>query len=487
MSRIQTFAVTVWRPSLGLAGSPWRPWAFLLMSLLALAGARTSVRAESLPTADGYRGIWYANQPSNDEYKYKYSGGFATYPQQHIPIAVYSKEADKTFFCYGGTVPGKRELLHMVSYFDHRTGEVPRPTILLNKQTDDAHDNPTLQIDDRGHIWIFSNAHGKSRPAYIHKSKRSYAIDEFERVAATNFSYSQPWYISGKGFLFLHTRYAPGRHLFWMTSPDGVTWDEPQPLAKMAQGHYQISGRQGDRLGTAFNYHPEKGGLNARTNLYYLETRDFGKTWVTVEGKAVPTPLTEVQNPALVHDYQADKLLVYLKDLQFDAGGRPIVLYLTSKGYAAGPDNDPRIWHTARWTGREWQVRRFTTSDHNYDYGPLYVEGDGTWRIIAPTEPGPQPYGAGGEIALWTSPDQGQTWKKEKVLTRDSPRNHTYVRRPLNAHPDFFALWADGDARQPSACRLYFTNRAGDKVWKLPPTMTAERARPEGVASADGP
>ena len=33
--------------------------------------------------ADGYRGIWYSNQPTGDEYVYKYSGGLATYPQQH--------------------------------------------------------------------------------------------------------------------------------------------------------------------------------------------------------------------------------------------------------------------------------------------------------------------------------------------------------------------------------------------------------------------
>src|SRR3954467_4481746 len=98
--------------------------------------------------ADGYRGIWYSNQPTGDEYKYKYSGGFATYPQQHVPIAIYSKEANKTFFVYGGTVKGKQELLHVVSYYDHATGEVPRPRILLDKKTDDAHDNPTLQIDD---------------------------------------------------------------------------------------------------------------------------------------------------------------------------------------------------------------------------------------------------------------------------------------------------------------------------------------------------
>src|SRR5258707_8623244 len=91
------------------------------------------------PTADGYRGIWYMNQPSQDQYKYKYSGGFATYPQQHVPIAIYSKAANKPFFCYGGTTArhatDKQELLQMVSYFDHNTGKVPRPAILLNKKT----------------------------------------------------------------------------------------------------------------------------------------------------------------------------------------------------------------------------------------------------------------------------------------------------------------------------------------------------------------
>ena len=59
-------------------------------------------------TADGYRGIWYSNQPTGDEYVYKYSGGFATYPQQHAPIAIYSARAGKTFFCYGGRSVGKR-------------------------------------------------------------------------------------------------------------------------------------------------------------------------------------------------------------------------------------------------------------------------------------------------------------------------------------------------------------------------------------------
>jgi len=123
-----------------------------LMSLFLALFAGESVTLNQI--ADGYRGIWYYNQPSGYRYAYKYSGGFATYPQQQSPVAIYSKEANKTFFVYGGTLGnpsegGKPELLHMVSYYDHKTGMVPRPTVLLNKHTDHAHDNPLLLIGSR--------------------------------------------------------------------------------------------------------------------------------------------------------------------------------------------------------------------------------------------------------------------------------------------------------------------------------------------------
>src|SRR5512145_3331769 len=108
-----------------------------VMNLL-LCAAVVAAQADALPRADGYRGIWYYNQPSKDEYAYKYSGGFATYPQQHMPIAVYAAKANKTFFVYGGRSSQKNELLHMVACYDHATGQVPRPTILLDKKTSDA-------------------------------------------------------------------------------------------------------------------------------------------------------------------------------------------------------------------------------------------------------------------------------------------------------------------------------------------------------------
>ena len=65
-----------------------------------------------------------------------------------------------------------------------------------------------------------TDVHGASHPAYIHRSKQPYSIDAFERIATTNFSYSQPWHLPGRGFFFLHTRYSPGRNLFWMTSAE---------------------------------------------------------------------------------------------------------------------------------------------------------------------------------------------------------------------------------------------------------------------------
>jgi hypothetical protein len=445
---------------------------------------------------DGYRGIWYMNQPSHDEYVYKYSGGLGTYCAKHQPFAVYAPQVRRTYFCYGGSTPQDcQQLLHMVSYYDHASGQVTRPTVLLDKQTDDAHDNPVISIDAEGHIWVFSTSHGTGRPSYIHRSDRPFDIGRFTRVPATrlvdgqhqdfdNFSYMQVSYVQGHGFAAFLTHYndPSKRTLFYLNSADGVAWSEWVRLAAIQEGHYQISATSGQVSGSAFNYHPDafQPGLNWRTNLYYMETDDRGQTWRTAGGAELGLPLTEVHNAALVHDYEAEGLKVYLKDILFDPEGHPVIVHVVSKGYEAGPENGPRVWKTARWTGSEWDIAGQIASDSNYDTGSLFIEPDGNWLLIAPTDPGPQPYNPGGEVVMWTSPDQGHTWTRAAQLTRDSERNHTYVRRPVNAHPDFCGFWADGHARQPSISRLYFCNREG-QVRILPANMPSDYAVPEAL------
>jgi len=89
---------------------------------------------------------------------------------------------------------------------------------------------------------------------------------------------------------------------------------------------------------------------------------------------------------------------------------------------------------------------------HNYDMDSLYLEADGTCGSLADAN-WPQRSIRAARWRCRVSSDQGRTWKTGPAAHRNSPRNHTYVRRRVNAHPDFYALVADGHARQPSESR----------------------------------
>ena len=81
---------------------------------------------------------------------------------------------------------------------------------------------------------------------------------------------------------------------------------------------------------------------------------------------------------------------------------------------------------------------------------------------------------------MWISKDEGATWEMTRQLTHNSEFNHTYVRRPLNANPGFYAYWADGHGRKPSPSRLYFADKDGN-VKRLPYNMPEDFANPEPV------
>jgi len=457
-----------------------------VLSLITAASCPAAI----LPHGDGFRGTWYIAAAIGLPYKYLYSGGFATYPQQMSPQAYYAAEVDKTFFAYGGTDADNSTLYHMLSYFDHATGQVARPRVLLDKRTINAHDNPTIMLDDAGYIYVFSNSQGSTgRSSYIHRSVQPYSIDEFEPTLSmpprSKFSYSQPHYVAGQGLMFLHTQYdnrGRQRSTYFNTSSDGVNWDydwDSQPsVAALPGGNYGVSETNGQIVGAAFN-HLLDGAGPKRTNLYYVETADFGQTWRTIDGTALATPITNDSGPSLVHDYAAEGLRIGLKDLRYDAEGRPVILYATNVDMYPGPDGGPRVWHTARFDGSAWIINDVFESDHAYDHGSLSIEDDGLWRIIAPSEPGARPFMTGGDMAMWTSRDHGDSWQMTGVLTQDDDYSHTYARRPENAHDDFYAFWGAADPLAwMSESSLYFTDRTGTGVWELPWTMEEDFATP---------
>lgn len=435
---------------------------------------------------DGYRPIWF-DLGQKSEYGSKYSGGLGTYTMKHNPMAIYAPEVNKTFFVYGGTInKDERYLLCMVGCYDHTTGKVCKPTVVYDKQgVDDPHDNPALLIDKEGYLWVYVAGRGNQRPGFIYKSTKPYDTSKFESTGFKDImAYPQPRLVEGKGHFLFFTRYDGVRRLFFRTSPDGIHWDDYQQIASIIpegetkSGHYQITGQYGNKLVTTFNRHKD-GDCDTRTNMYYLQTVDFGKTWTLADGTPVSLPIVDKDSPCRVIDAESNGQNLYIKDVNFDEKGNAVVLYLTSYGHQPGPQHGPREWFVAHWTGKEWVQHYITSSTHNYDSGSLYIEGN-LWRVIAPTATGPQRWGTGGEVESWTSVNRGKTWAKEHVYTKDSPRNHGYTRRPVNAADPFYTYWADGNPDYLSISNLYFGDSKGN-VYRLPYKMKEDWEYPEKV------
>lgn len=431
---------------------------------------------------DGYRAIWFElgqKYPDGD----KYSGALGTYTAKHVPLAIYSEKADKTFFVYGGTKSeDERYLLCMIGEFDHKTGLVSKPTVVFDKQgVNDPHDNPSIMIDDNDYIWVFVSGRGQTRPGFKFRSKNPLDISEFEQITEEEMTYPQPRN-TDFGYFHFFTKYTGVRQLYFETSQDGLNWTEDKLLAAIPvhqgekSGHYQTSNIYNGRiLGTFFNRHPD-GNVDRRTDLYYIQTTDLGKTWTNAEGQILEIPLTKQASPARVIDYASQSKNVYLKDMEFDGKGNPACLYIRSFGHEPGPRGGPYEWCITSWNGKSWQTSVVTQSDHNYDMGSLFIT-ENDWKIVGPTEKGPQEWGVGGELAIWKSTDKGKTWIKEKQLTENSKMSHSYVRKPVNYKAPFCFFWADGDSHQFSKSELYFGDFEGN-IWKLPYEMKEQFQKP---------
>lgn len=440
-------------------------------------------------TVSGYRGIWFDLGQATD-YGSKYCGGLGTYTMKHIPMAIYSPVVDRTYFVYGGTPSQDKKYLQcMVGCYDHATGMLQKPRVVMDKGADgvkDPHDDPTIQIDKNGYLWVFVSGRSNKRMGRIYRSVNPYDITAFEMVSEFTMAYPQIMYSPERGFFFFFTRYDGTRQLFYQSSTDGRNWTSYKQLASIKNGsetksgHYQISNICGNKLCTAFNRH-RNGDVDTRTSVYFVQSEDWGQTWTTVDGKPVDVPVTKRDANCRVIDYESQGKNCYIKDLNFDTQGNPVIIYVISDNHKTGPEGGVREWFSLYWTGSEWRKTKVTESTHCYDSGSIWVNGD-VWTIIAPTTPMPEGdpryWGAGGEVVEWTSTDKGKSWTRTKQWTSNSERNHTYVRRPFYADDDFYAYWADGNTDAFSKSCLYFATKTG-KIYRMPYDMTDEWQKPE--------
>lgn len=178
---------------------------------------------------------------------------------------------------------------------DRTAAKAPRRARQRHRRGFRPHDDPTVQIDRNGYVWVFVAGRANKRPGIRYRSVNPYDISAFERINESVMAYPQVHYHPERGFFLFFTRYDGVRQLFWQTSEDGVNWTPYRKLASIKEGsesksgHYQISNICGTKVCTAFNRHIN-GNVDTRTNIYYVQSEDWGATWTTAGGTAVTVP-----------------------------------------------------------------------------------------------------------------------------------------------------------------------------------------------------
>ncbi|MBN1343704.1 MAG: BNR-4 repeat-containing protein [Phycisphaerae bacterium] len=460
-----------------MMASPRRLMAIIAMigmlgsdSEIVLAASETAANTEgdARVSNGGYRGVWYSCGTANvlPGHKYVYGGGKGTYSAWHRPMAVYAEREKKTFFVYGNP-----ENSPMIGFYDHGTAAFSTPVCLGQNIDMNAHRNPTLLIDENGILYVFRGYNGM--PTHVTRSVKPYDISRWEPRTPVEVekksSYPQPWQLR-PGEIFVSYRREPG----WCCriSTDGAaTWGPRVNLVKFAdcQIYAMTVAEAGgfprkihlvwSRLGGGTPEEVRTKHLWARRyNVYYACSDDGGRTWRKSDGAKLELPITEATAEKL---YDCGQHGVWLKDIQLDSKGNPIVLFLD-----ADVGTYESTWKVAKLKGRAWSVRDVTTSDHMYDGGSLAILSDNDIRVYGPSAPS-QPQYDGGEIEEWTSTDGGQAWNKTARLTSESKYSHNHIKTVLHherGNGDFRVFWSYGDARYPPESKDVLLHFYGERL-----------------------
>ena len=403
-----------------------------------------------------YRGVWYCCGTVNvlDGNNHVYSGPMATYSAWHRPMAVYAPAANTTYFVFGN-----ERNAPAIGCYDHHMRTFARPFVLGANPDGDAHRNPTLLMDDNGHLYVFYGAHND--PTLVLRSERPHEIGAWRACADIvdpTTSYPQPYQLL-PGEMFVSYRERSGGWRSRVSRDRGETWEEPVDIVEFEESDiYAVSiAETGDyprsihlawsRLGGGTEEEIRTKHLWARRyNIYYARSDDGGRTWVRSNGTPYSLPVSE---PEAENIYDCGERGVWLKDFQLGPDGRPLILFVD-----ADPFTYVSHWKCGRLCGDGWRFSDIAVGDHMYDDGGMVIE-DGSVTVYAPTTAS-QPREDGGEIDVWRSADGDGPWQRGEPLTAGSDLSHNNVKVVFNhqAGPgDMQVIWSYGDSQSPPATR----------------------------------
>lgn len=320
----------------------------------------------------------------------KYSGAFGTYTANHTPMAI--RHNNKIFFTYSRVTLQHHEI--GIASIDQGTGIKQESLLRLIPPVAglDPHQNATVTISQTGYIYVFQAARSLEQAEYllgrVYRSRTPntlptandvFNIDtqQYDPNYYHSMSYIQPWYFDSQQVI-IYTNYTNvNGYGFRRPSVKNSCFPAGQNL--LTSGAYAISLLDKGRLHLVHNYLMEKDGnpshADARRNIYYMYSDDYGCTWKNRVGNLLALPIDLANNnTTLIHtstnsNYGTTNNLqyIYLEDIFINSDNELNILAVNSTS------EDPRTGTKMHFVHKIDGSRTFLAdSGHNYNVGNFY-------------------------------------------------------------------------------------------------------------------
>ncbi|MEN8156529.1 MAG: glycoside hydrolase family 88 protein [Bacteroidota bacterium] len=330
-----------------------------------------------------------------------------------------------------------------VGYYDHDSRQTISRTIFNDLEIDD-HDNPSILIDEEGHLLLFFSPHTGPEGLYFIRAKRPEDVSQWHEgkllklndpallaLGSESYTYTNPVKLSEEdGRIFLFWRGIDGKPTYATSENNGATWSEgeifcmPERTYPFRRPYVKISSNGMDKIHIALtDGHPRNEPENS---IYYMYYQDGA--FYRANGDLIRKEGTEPHQPRdmdVVYDATLTKEKAWIWDIAEDQQGNPALVY------ARFPDDQSHLYSYARWDGEEWIKHTLVNSG---GWFPETPEGK--------TEP--EPNYSGGivldhedpsvlylsvnrdsvfEIEQWKTINGGKSWRVE-AITRGSSKDN---------------------------------------------------------------
>ncbi|MDD9267748.1 BNR-4 repeat-containing protein [Paenibacillus sp. GCM10023248] len=317
-----------------------------------------------------------------------------------------------------------------IGCFDHTLG-TNRSFLIRPALQQDDHANPSLYIDDAGHITIFYSAHNGDS-MYYRRTQLPEDLSSFgaEQTLPANtsghygYTYPTPVYLAAERQLYLFWRGGNFKPNFSVTSDLELNAWSPVRTLIMDKGQrpyirYASNGRDTIHFACT-DGHPN---VEPSNSIYYARYAKGAvyRADATLVKQMADLPL-EIAELEIVFDGKAAGRNAWIWDIAHDEQGNPVIVYAVFNSL-----EDHRYYYS-RWAGGRWVTNELTAAgrwfprtpqgavetEPYYSGGIILDHGDPSVVFLSREVNGVF------EIERWQTEDLGATWSSAPV-TASSP------------------------------------------------------------------